>query len=128
MIIEGIIASTEVLVNLLLTGGWIVVLIIIVICMIAMLISSVFGIFFSNESNPTRTMSRVISEVNQETYTRLDNTKQLYKYNDYVIESSYSNWKEVIAIYAVKYSGENQGINILILDELNVSRLKSIYW
>lgn len=127
-IVKKIIASAQSLINLLITSGGIAILVIIIICMIAILLSSFFGIFFINETNPTRTMTSVIVEVNQESYQRIQNTKQFYIYNDYVVEPSYSNWKEVIAIYAVKYSKENQGINITTLDELNVSRLKSIYW
>ena len=43
------IAALKGLIYLLIAGGWIVVVIIIVICMIGFLVSSIFGIFFSND-------------------------------------------------------------------------------
>ena len=56
-------------------------------------------------------MSLVISEVNQELYNKIDLNKRLMKYDDYVIDSSYSNWREIIAVYSVKYNNsENNSI------------------
>lgn len=56
-------------------------------------------------------MSLVISEVNQEVYNKIDLNKRLMKYDDYVIDSSYSNRREIIVVYSVKYNNsENNSI------------------
>lgn len=56
-------------------------------------------------------MSLVISEVNQEVYNKIDLNKRLMKYDDYVIDSSYSNRREIIIVYSVKYNNsENNSI------------------
>ena len=52
------------LVSLIVAGGWVAVAIVLIICMIAMLVGSVFGIFFSGDDNGTgRSMPIVVSEL-----------------------------------------------------------------
>ena len=48
-IIKAIILATKALISAIIAGGWVAVVIIVVICLIAMLCTSIFGIFFSNE-------------------------------------------------------------------------------
>lgn len=125
-IIKAVIEGTKALIEVLAAGGWIAVVIIVVICMFAFLFASVFGIFFTNEVSTTKTMTSVVREVNQEVYSRTRLIKSVTLYDEYVVESSFSNWKEVIAIYTIKYSSDN---NITyILDDKNVMYLKNIFW
>lgn len=125
-IIQAMIEGTKALIEVLAAGGWIAVVIIVVICMFAFLFASVFGIFFTNEVSTTKTMTSVVREVNQEVYNRTRLIKSVTLYDEYVVESSFSNWKEVIAIYTIKYSSDN---NITyILDDKNVMYLKNIFW
>lgn len=125
--IKGIIAAVKSLVALLGTAGTVVAVIIIIICLVALLLGSVFGIFFSNEGNSV-TMSSVISEVNQEVYNKIDLNKRLMKYDDYVIDSSYSNWREIIAVYSVKYNNSENNSIVFYINEDNISRLKNVFW
>lgn len=125
--IKGIIAAVKSLVALLGTAGTVVAVIIIIICIVALLLGSVFGIFFSNEGNSV-TMSSVISEVNQEVYNKIDLNKRLMKYDDYVIDSSYSNWREIIAVYSVKYNNSENNSIVFYINEDNISKLKSVFW
>lgn len=125
--IKGIIAAVKTLVALLGTVGTVVVVIIIIICLVALLLGSVFGIFFSNEGNSV-TMSSVISEVNQEVYNKIDLNKRLMKYDDYVIDSSYSNWREIIAVYSVKYNNLENNSIVFYINEDNISSLKNVFW
>lgn len=125
-IIQSIIEGTKALIEVLVAGGWVAVAIIVVICMFAFLFASIFGIFFANEVSTTKTMTNVIREVNQEVYSRTKLIKSVTVYDEYVVDSSFSNWKEVIAIYTIKYS-DNNNITYL-LDEKNVMYLKQIFW
>ncbi len=125
--IKGIIATVKSLVALLGTVGTVVAVIIIIICLVALLLGSVFGIFFSNEGNSV-TMSSLISEVNQEVYNKIDLNKRLMKYDDYVIDSSYSNWREIIAVYSVKYNNSENNSIVFYINEDNISRLKNVFW
>lgn len=126
--IKTIIIAVKSLIGLIASFGSVAVIIIIVICLVALLLGSVFGIFFANEGE-SRTMTSVISEVNQEVYRKIENEQFLNKADDVVIDSSYSNWKEVIAIYSVKYSN-NSGDNsiVMYLNDDNVGKLKRIFY
>lgn len=72
-------------------------------------------------------MSLVISEVNQEVYNKIDLNKRLMKYDDYVIDSSYSNWREIIAVYSVKYNNSENNSIVFYINEDNISRLKNVF-
>ena len=128
VLIKGIIASLESLLSFLLGGGWIAVLIIIVICMIGLLLNSFYGIFFINEINESRTITSVINEINQETYEKIENLKSFYPHDEYVIEPNNINWRNIISVYAVKYSENNELTSVTVLTGDNIKKLKDIYW
>lgn len=126
--IKTIIIAVKSLIGLIASLGSVAVIIIIVICLVALLLGSVFGIFFANEGE-SRTMTSVISEVNQEVYRKIENEQFLNKADDVVIDSSYSNWKEVIAVYSVKYSNNSSDSSIVMyLNDDNVGKLKRIFY
>lgn len=72
-------------------------------------------------------MTTVISETNSEVYNRIEDIKKKNKYDEVDIESTYTNWNEVIAVYSVKYS-EDGKYNITIIDEGNEKKIKSVFW
>ncbi|MGN1322895.1 MAG: hypothetical protein ACI4VT_02700 [Bacilli bacterium] len=72
-------------------------------------------------------MSLVISEVNQEVYNKIDLNKRLMKYDDYVIDSSYSNRREIIVVYSVKYNNSENNSIVFYINEDNISRLKNVF-
>lgn len=72
-------------------------------------------------------MSLVISEVNQEVYNKIDLNKRLMKYDDYVIDSSYSNRIEIIVVYSVKYNNSENNSIVFYINEDNISRLKNVF-
>ena len=63
--VKAIIAGIKALVAAIAAGGWVAVVVIIVICLIALLLGSVFGIFFSGEDSGTgMSMQTVVQEIN----------------------------------------------------------------
>ena len=52
--IKGIVISTKALITAIMAGGWLAVAIILVVCLVAMLCSSIFGIFLSSEKTSTK--------------------------------------------------------------------------
>ena len=125
--VKALIGALSSLIGILASGGAIVIIIVVIICLIAMLLGSVFGIFFSNDSG-SRTMTSVISEINQEVYRKVDNEKLLSQADEVVFESTYSNWKEVISVYSVKYSGDESSRIVMYLDDKNVNNLKNVFY
>lgn len=118
--------GTKFLINLLLVCGWVSIFIIIILCFIGLFAASSFSIFFSNETG-SKTISSVIRDVNNDVYSKIEGIKNSNEYDDINIESTYSNWNEVIAVYSVKYN-ENGKYNVAIIDEKNESNLKSVFW
>lgn len=124
--IKAIIAGTKALISAIAAGGWVAVVIIVLICVIGLICASTFGIFFSNETG-SKSMTDVIRETNSEVYRKIEDIKKKNTYDEVDIESTYSNWNEVIAIYSVKYS-EDGKYNITIIDEGNENKVKKTFW
>lgn len=127
--VKNIISATNTLINLLIAGGWIVLVIIIVICMIALLCSSIYGIFFSNENvNNGISMSLVINSINDEVNKKIEEIKALNVYDNYEINYDLADWKEVLTIYAVEEFEDNINSQLMILDINKINKLKSVFW
>ena len=127
--IKAIISGTKALIELLIAGGWIAVVIIIVVCMIAGLCSSIYGIFFSNEktSKDSITMSSVITTINGELNTKIDNIKKENPSDDYRINYNTANWKDVLIIYTSKVSNGNNNSEVMTMDNKKINILKGIF-
>lgn len=127
--VKALIGALSSLIGILASGGAVVLIVVVLICLIGMLLGSVFGIFFSNDSD-SRTMTSVISEINQEVYRRAETEKLFAKADEIVFESTYSNWKDIIAVYSVKYSNvESEDAQVVMyLDDKNVSHLKTVFY
>ena len=133
-----IIVATKALIAFLVAGGWIVVLIIIVVCLIAMLVSSIFGIFFSSEDTGSTitingqqqvvTMNQVIADLNTEFMNKITQIQKDNPYDEYDINSHRAEWKDVLAIYTVKLSNGNNEADVITLNDEKVNLLKEIFW
>lgn len=100
--VKAIIAATKALIAAIAAGGWIAVVVIIVICLIALLLGSVFGIFFSGEDSGTgMSMQTVVQEINAEYDTKLQAEKDAVSYDVLEMSGSRAVWKDVLAVYAV---------------------------
>ena len=117
------------LLYLLIAGGWISVVIIIVICMIGFLINSVFGIFFSNDYDAnSKSMVQVISELNTDFMNKITTIQQENPYEEYDIEGSRADWKDVLAVYVAKYSNGDYQTEMMTLDDKKIEEIKKIFW
>lgn len=130
--IKAIIAATKALIAFLMAGGWIVVFIIIVVCLIGLLVSSVFGIFFSSEDTGNieqpKTMNVVISELNQEFINKITQIQKENPYNEYDITSNRAEWKDVLAVYSAKVNGGDNSNELVTLNEEKINTLREIFW
>lgn len=127
--IKTIISWTQALIAAILAGGWIAIIIIIVICLIAMICSSVYGIFFSNESGVNvKSMSSVISETNKEFTNKITEIQNTNEHDDYEINSHRTEWKDVISVYTVLITGGKEQSDTITLDDKKIQKLKDIFW
>ena len=128
--IKAMIESTKALVNAIIAGGWVSVIIIILICLVAALCSSFYGIFFSSETSQSgMNITSVIQQINNEFDDKIDEIKSSGSFDGVEVIGSRSNWKDVLSIYAVKTTtDENNPMEIATVDENKKSILSSIFW
>lgn len=128
--VKAIIAGIKALVAAIAAGGWIAVVVIIVICLIALLLGSVFGIFFSGEDSGTgMTMQTVVQEINAEYDTKLQAEKDAVSYDVLEMSGSRAVWKEVLAVYAVKTNTDQDNPQeVATMDESKKQILTDIFW
>ena len=128
--VKAIIAGTKALISAIAAGGWVAVVVIIVLCLVALLLGSVFGIFFSGEDSGTgMTMQTVVQEINTEYDTKLDEEKASVSYDVLEMSGSRAVWKDVLAVYSVKVNTDpDNPQEVATMDENKKQLLKDIFW
>ena len=128
--IKGIIAATKALIEALIAGGWIVVVVVVVICMVALIVCSCFGIFFSmDDTGTSQPMQSVIQEINADYQGQIDTIKANIAYDVLEMSGSRAVWPEVLAVYAVKVTTDpHQAQEVATMDESKKAILKDIFW
>lgn len=128
-IIKAIIAATKALVSAIIAGGWVAVVVIVVICLIAMICSSVFGIFFANEKKDGEmTVNSVMAELNTEFSKEIERKKGQHPNADYDIKYARANWRDVIAVYTVMISNGDYKVDVMTMDDNRAKTLKKVFW
>ena len=112
-----------------LVGGGVLLIILLVVALIAAILNSPFGIFFTEEpSDPeTVSVSQAVAEVNIDYNAQLEQV-QAGGYDDIVIHGQGPDWGEVLAVFAVHTAGRDDGVDVVTLDQDRVERLKAVFW
>lgn len=128
--IKTIIAGTKALVAVIVAGGWVAVIVIIVICLVALMCSSIFGIFFSSQKTSANsiTMNTVVAECNQEFSDKLQSIQDSNPHDDYVLEGSMASWKDVLTVYTIKQSNGVNQQDVMTIDDNKKNVIKQIFW
>ena len=128
--IKAIIAGTKALIAAIVAGGWVAVVVIIVICLVGLLVSSIFGIFFSSEktSSDSVTMNEVVAECNQEFADKLQSIQDSNPHDDYVLDGSMASWKDILLVYTIKQSNGKNETDVVTMDDSKNKVLKEIFW
>ena len=128
--IKAAVLAIKGLIALIVAGGWIVILIIIIICLIALLVGSIFGIFFSGEDSGVaagRIMPDVVAELTTEFYAQVDEIKDSNSHDVLEMDAMAINWLEILAIYAVKLNTDSENpVEVATLDDDKVNQLRDI--
>lgn len=126
-------ASTQTLVAAITAGGTAAVFVVIIICMIALVVGSAFGIFFAGESTGTGiTVQEAIIQLNGEYQDRLEEIENNIPHDRQEIVSNDGSyaiaWQDVLAVFAARTSGAEDGAPVAVIDEENLDRLRQILW
>lgn len=124
--IKAIITGTKALIELLIAGGWIAVVVIVLICIVGMICNSMYGIFFSNEENNEFNIKNVITDINKELDDKIEQIKIENLHDSVIINSNMADWRNVLALYSIKVSSNNQ--DVITLNDDKIKQLKTIFW
>ena len=129
--IKAIIAAIEKLIAAIAAGGWVAVVVVVIICLVALIVGSCFGIFFSSEdkNDGSQTMREVVVEINQDYQNQLDTIKANNPYDDLEMSGSRAVWPEVLSVYAVKTTTDpDNPQEVATMNDEKKQLLKDIFW
>lgn len=111
-------------------GGWAAIVAIVVICLSALLLGSVFGIFFAGEDTGTgQTIQTVVREINSDYDDKLISIRDKSSYDVLEMKVSRAVWKEVLAVYSVKVNTDpDNPQEVVTMDDAKKKLLKTIFW
>lgn len=128
--VKAIMAGVKALIAAIAAGGWVAIVVVVVICLIALIVGSCFGIFFSSEdTGSAQTMQKVVQEINLDYQNQLDEIKASVAYDDLEMSGSRAVWPEVLSIYAVKTTTDpDNPQEVATMTEDKKQLLKNIFW
>lgn len=107
-------------------GGWVAAVIIIAVAVIAGILYSCYGIFFSGEDTGTgMTIRTAVTRINTEYTQRIETIKAENPHDEVNITGSRASWPEILSVYAVKTSVSQE---VAAMDESKLEILRSIFW
>ena len=112
-----------------LVGGSVVLVALVVIIIIAAVASSPFGLYFAAERNAPNTVSvaEAVAQVNIAYNAKLEEL-QAGDYDSIDIQGQTPDWPEVLAVFAAKTAGTDDGVDVATLDADRVARLTAVFW
>ena len=130
---KAIVSAIKSLVAIIAEGGWVAVIVIAVILLIvvaALIIASGFGIFYSGEEmENTYTLDKAVSEISMEYDNRMTEILESDVYDLVEMQGDRARWREVLAVYAVKTSGDEENAQeVVTMDAYKGAILRTVFW
>lgn len=98
------------------------------IVLVAALMASPFGILFANEPSPdTIPLNAAVAQVGKEVCSALAELQD-GDYDSIDLTGALPGWREVIAVFAVRTAGTENGVDVATMDADRVDRLKAVFW
>ena len=133
--IKAAIAAIQELIAAIAAGGWVAIVVVLVICLVAFLIASPFGIFFSGEdSGSGLTMPEAGVQLNGEFISQVEQIQADTPHDTLDMDNAgtaamISNWNDVLAVYAVRVSTDPTAPeSVAVVTDENLAVLREIFW
>lgn len=98
------------------------------IVLVAALMASPFGILFANEPSPdTIPLNAAVAEVGKEVCSTLTELQD-GNYDSIDLTGVLPDWREVIAVFAARTAGAENGVDVATMDADRVDRLRTVFW
>lgn len=109
-------------------GGGVLLVAMVVIVAIAAVANSPFGLYFAAERNAPGTVSvpEAVGQINAAFSSRLDALQG--GYDGVVIQGQPADWPDVLAAFAAKTAGADDGVDVATLDANRVDKLTTVFW
>lgn len=127
---KGAAAAARSLAAAIAAGGWVVIVIVLVIFMAGMLIASPFGIFFADGSDAPDAVSpsAAVAPINGELADCLTQLQAEGTYDRVEVQGQPPAWADVLAVFAAKTAGAEDGVDVAVLDPQRVKLLRTVFW
>lgn len=125
--VKATVAAVKGIVAAIVAGGWLAVLIIIIVVIVSLVIGSIYGIFIPNEDDGI-TIFSVKSDLEREYHQRQSEMIANCRYDILNYEGDIADWREMIAVYAVKINLGDDPQEVVTFDKNKASKLKEIFW
>ena len=127
--IKGILAGLKSLITILAASGSVVFIIILIFSIACLIVGSIFGIFLSSENMENSIkMSDCIAELNNEMDSKISYIEKTDIYDEVIINSNKTSWKDILSIYAVRVSDGDNEKDVITMDKEKKKILKEVYW
>lgn len=110
-------------------GGGVLLVLLCFVIVVAAVVASPFGIFFADQQKEPDAISPnvAIAQINVE-YTEKLAALQEGDYDSIQIHGQPPDWREVLAVFACKTAGADDGVDVATLDPDRVERLRKVFW
>lgn len=112
-------------------GGGALLMVLMAVVVVAAVVSSPFGIFFAGEQRgdnaDTVSLTEAVAQVEASFNDKLEQV-QMGDYDRVEITGQAPAWAEVLAVFAVRYAGVEDGIDVTVLDADRVDKLTDVFW
>lgn len=138
--VKAIIAAIKALIAAIAAGGWVAVLIIVIVAVVAAILCSAFGLFYSNETADGAPMTEIISSIDTEYRSGIDAKITELSVGDYddiqVVyrgdgdgdSAAVNNWNDVLSVYAVlTTTKEDNPTDVVVVSEANEQVLREVF-
>ena len=129
---KGMAKVTNSNIALIAAGAAVVVFVVLLFCMVGMIFGSAFGIFFTGTqsgSNSQRTIRTVMSELDAEYDQTILSIQGSTEHDVLEIHGARPEWKEVLAVYAVKTSLDpNDSDELITMTKKKEKKLRDVFW
>lgn len=127
--VKNTIATSKVFASILLSTGVVAVVFTMIVCSIGLVMGSSFGILMATENTGSEyTLNEVITIINKEYFDEIENIKTAILHDDVVISGEEPDWKNVLAVYAVKLTTDQNGAEVVTINDEKIGLLKEIFW
>ena len=129
-IVKGIIEASKRLGAALGAAAVPLLLILVLASLLAGIVSSSFGIFFSgSQSKGSKSLQSVVLDLNNEFNAKIDKIKANTKHDELVTKGTMSSWPDVLSVYAVYVTTKPENAtDVVHITDDHIKMLRNIFW